>query len=367
MFADDRHWPVADVPAAGVSLLDVLVRRIAATGPLTIAEYMAEALLHPEHGYYMQGQPFGAEGDFVTAPEISQMFGELVGLCLAQAWIDQGQPAPFALAELGPGRGLLMADVVRATAKVPGFHEAMQVHLVEASPALRKVQADVVPGAVFHDHPADLPDLPLFLVANEFFDALPVRQAIRDGDQWRERVIGLQDDALCFGLTDPMRLAALDGRLGDMIEWHPALPALVSDISETIGRRGGAAVIIDYGDWDHTGDTFQAVRGHKKVSPLSVPGQVDLTAHVNFADIAQAAQCECSGMTPQGVFLERLGITARAQQLAGAGAKGVAEAHKRLTHPDQMGHLFKVIGLVPTGASLPAGLDPAEPTDAQQP
>ncbi|MFT5744593.1 MAG: NADH dehydrogenase [ubiquinone] 1 alpha subcomplex assembly factor 7, partial [Paracoccaceae bacterium] len=167
---------------------DILIKRVRATGPMTLADYMGECLLHPEHGYYTTRDPLGAVGDFTTAPEISQMFGELIGLCLAQAWMDQGAPASFALAELGPGRGTLMADALRATRGVSGFHDAAQVHLIEASPTLRAAQAKIVPHATWHDSVATLPDLPLFVIANEFFDALPIRQFRRHANGWQETV-----------------------------------------------------------------------------------------------------------------------------------------------------------------------------------
>lgn len=346
-------------------LAGILQRRITATGPITLADYMADCLLHPDHGYYTTGAPLGAAGDFITAPEISQMFGEMIGLALAQAWLDQGRPAPFVLAELGPGRGTLMADLWRATANVPGFHQAAQIHLLEASPTLRCEQARHLPHATHHSQLGDLPDGPLFLIANEFFDALPVRQAIRDAQGWRERVVGVQNGVLAFGLTPPAPIAALDHRLpntkpGDVIEWHPALPALIGEIDRRIATHGGAALIIDYGHWDGLGDTFQAVQAHQQTDPLAQPGQADLTAHVNFADIARAAT-RASRMTPQGVFLERLGITARAQTLAqnmtGAPLQTHISAHRRLTHPGEMGDLFKVIAITPQGGPHLPGVD----------
>lgn len=345
-----------------------IAARIAATGPITIAEFMAECLMHPQHGYYATRDPFGAAGDFTTAPEISQMFGELVGLCLAQAWIDQGRPARIALAELGPGRGTLMADALRATRIVPGFHDALEVHLVETSPALRARQAQAVPGAVWHDSIADLPDLPLFLVANEFLDALPIRQFVRDGAGWRERVVGLADGVLAFGLTPPGPVAALAHRLADtadgtIVELCPALPAIAGEVGRRVATCGGAALFIDYGGWQSRGDTLQALRRHAPVDPLAAPGEADLTAHVDFAALAAAlAPARVSAMTPQGVFLERLGIAVRAERLAarltGAARAAHVAALRRLTHPDEMGHLFKVTGCVPADAPLPPGLAP---------
>ncbi|MBS1301271.1 SAM-dependent methyltransferase [Loktanella sp. SALINAS62] len=349
-----------------MTLADRLRTRIAMDGPMTLADYMTACLLDPADGYYATRDPLGAAGDFITAPEISQMFGELLGLALAQAWLDQGSPAPFTLAEPGPGRGTLMADILRATARVPGFHAAAQVHLIEASPTLRAVQAQAVPGAVWHDTLATLPDQPLFLVANEFFDALPIRQFQRDGDGWRERVVGLSGDALALGLTDPAPLTRLAHRLddtrdGDIVELSSAATDAVAIIGARIAAHGGAAIIVDYGDWTSLGDTFQAVQAHQPVDPFATPGQADLTAHVDFAALAHAAApARHSRLTPQGVFLERLGIAQRAQALA-AGMDDAARArhisaHRRLTHPDEMGDLFKVLGLFADGAAPPPGL-----------
>lgn len=350
------------------TLGDLLVARIARTGPITIADYMAECLMHPDHGYYVTRDPFGADGDFITAPEISQMFGELIGLSLAQTWLDQGSPAPCTLAELGPGRGTLMADILRATAQVPGFHDAVTVHFVETSPVLRARQSEQVPNAQWHDHIDTLPDAPLLLIANEFFDALPIRQFLRDGTGWRERMIGASDGHLALGLSAPAPLALLEHRLddtkdGDLVEHCPALPGIISHIDQLIGAHGGAALIIDYGDWQSLGDTWQALAGHAPTDPLSAPGGADLTAHVDFAAIARnITKSTHSRLTTQGVFLERLGITNRAQTLAarltGPARAAHIKAHRRLTHPTEMGELFKVIGMTPATAHPPPGLEP---------
>lgn len=348
------------------ALADLLKRRIATTGPITLADYMSEALLHPEHGYYTTRDPLGATGDFVTSPEISQMFGEMIGLCLAQAWIDQGRPKGV-LAELGPGRGTLMQDILRATKGVAGFHDALDLHLVEASPVLRTAQSARLPNPTFHADVSTLPDAPLFLVANEFFDALPVRQFQRDGTGWRERMVGLEGDALTIGLSAAAPIALLEHRLadtkdGDLVEVCPALPAIMGQIGERIGTLGGAALIIDYGDWRSQGDTLQALRGHKPVDPLDAPGTADLTTHVDFEVITQsAAPARYTRITPQGVFLERLGITQRAQSLAqslsGDALESHIAAHRRLTHPSEMGDLFKVVGIYPDAHTPPAGLE----------
>jgi SAM-dependent MidA family methyltransferase len=351
-------------------LHDILGAQIAASGPISIADYMAACLLHPEHGYYTTRDPLGVAGDFTTAPEISQMFGELVGLCLAQCWLDQGAPAEFVLAELGPGRGTLMADALRATQGVPGFHAALRLHLIEASPALRAEQATRL-GAfspVWHTGIEALPEKPLFLIANEFFDALPIRQFQRSGNGWRERVVGLSGTSLTIGLTDAAPQSALvhrleDTREGDLVETCAPAQSIASGIGAHIARHGGAALICDYGDWRSLGDTFQALRGHAVADPLEAPGKADLTAHVDFEALAQAADPAChSRLTTQGVFLERLGITARAQALAqnlsGTALESHIAAHRRLTHPDEMGSVFKVLGLFPAECAPPPGLDP---------
>ena len=295
------------------------------------------------------------------------MFGEMIGLCLAQAWMDQGRPNGV-LAELGPGRGTLMQDILRATKGVAGFHDALDLHLVEASPVLRAAQSARLPNPTFHADVSTLPDSPLFLVANEFFDALPVRQFQRDGTGWRERMVGLEGDTLTIGLSAAAPIALLDHRLadtkdGDLVEVCPALPAIMGQIGERIGTRGGAALIIDYGDWRSQGDTLQALRGHKPVDPLDAPGTADLTTHVDFEVITQsAAPARFTRITPQGVFLERLGITQRAQSLAqsmsGDALESHIAAHRRLTHPSEMGDLFKVVGIYPDAHTPPAGLEP---------
>ena len=355
-----------------MTLREQLLERIALNGPLSVAEYMTECLLHPEFGYYTSRDPLGAQGDFVTAPEISQMFGELIGLCLAQSWMDQGQPDSFVLAELGPGRGTLMADIMRATRAVPGFHSAARIVLLEASPTLRDIQARTLDSykPQWIASAADLPDEPLFLVANEFFDALPIRQFIRDSDGWRERLIGSNDNSLTFGLGPQGPQVALSDRIsdtgeGDLVELCAAAIPILTVIAGRIASYGGAGLIVDYGDWHSLGDTFQALRAHEPVDPLQTPGQADLTAHVDFESLAvtaRAAGCAHTRLTPQGVFLERLGITARSQALAaplgGSELETLIAAHRRLTHPEEMGNLFKVLGLYPSYATPPPGLEP---------
>lgn len=349
------------------ALADILIRQIAATGPITLADYMAACLLHPQHGYYTTRDPFGAAGDFTTAPEISQMFGEMLGLCLAQAWLDQGQPAPFVLAELGPGRGTLMADVVRATARVPGFRDARRLHLVEQSPVLRHQQQRALAGLSvdWHDDVSDLPDAPLFLLANEFFDALPIRQFTRKRDGWAETMVGHSNNRLVFGQTTATPLSHLAQRLadttiGDVVEICPSAQGIMNQIATRIAARGGAALVVDYGDWGSKGDTFQAMRNHAYADPLAEPGLADLTAHVDFAALADAAPGVRHGFSAQGALLAQLGIAARAAQLAKVLAGDALTSHlaavRRLTSPSEMGQLFKVLALSPQGGPPVPGI-----------
>ena len=353
-----------------------LAARITAEGPISVADYMAECLLHPVHGYYTTRDPFGAAGDFITAPEISQMFGELFGLALAQAWLDRGTPAPFTLAELGPGRGTLMADILRATQAVPGFHAAARVILVEASPVLRLAQEQRVSrqrdhGLHWLGAAEDLPQQPLFLIANEFFDALPIRQYQRDdgGDDggWRERLIGLRGGRRGCGLSERVHKvrdspAYPGAAAGQIVEYCPKAARIMASIGQRIGQFGGLAYVIDYGGWRSQGDTLQALRAHRFDDPLAHPGEADLTAHVDFEALAVGAPARA--YDTQGAVLARLGIDARAERLA-RGLQGDAlqshlAAHRRLTHAEEMGSLFKVLALTSAGTPLPPGFAPPQ-------
>ncbi|TAG23360.1 MAG: class I SAM-dependent methyltransferase [Rhodobacterales bacterium] len=350
-------------------LAALLIQRIREGGPITVADYMAECLLHPTHGYYTTREPFGTAGDFTTAPEISQMFGELFGLALAQAWIDQGAPAAFTLAEAGPGRGTLMADILRATRAVPGFHAAARVALVEASPRLRAVQkATLAPFAVplsWADTVDALPDAPLFLIANEFLDALPIRQFQRGPDGWRERLVGLAEGALSFGLSDllpqvPDTHAFQTAPEGAIVEDCAPARHAVAALMARITCHGGLAYLIDYGDWRSRGDTLQALRAHAFDPPLAHPGEADLTAHVDFEPLAALAPAHA--YATQGSVLNRLGIAARAtrlaQNLTGAALESHLAAHRRLTDPAEMGSVFKVLALTRANTPLPPGFTP---------
>lgn len=347
-----------------------LISQIERSGPMPVADYMTQCLLDPQHGYYTNAQPFGARGDFVTAPDVSQMFGELLGLCLAQSWIEQGSPTPFILAELGPGRGTLMSDLLRAAERVPGFRDAADIWLVEASAPLRAVQLEALAGyrVNWADTVNDIPDGSLFLIANEFFDCMPVRQYRKTEAGWQEQMIGAEHGELGFVLGAALPPQAVpdwarDLPPGAVIETSPASAAIADDIARRIARNGGAAIIVDYGDWNGSGDTLQAVKAHRKIGPLDKPGQSDLTAHVNFAELAQAAKPHVgvTVMMPQGELLLRLGIRERAEALSKnrdpETLKAHAAAFRRLTHADEMGQLFKVIAFYPTNATPPPGFE----------
>lgn len=344
------------------ALKRILQAQIAREGPMSVAAFMQACLTHPVHGYYVTRDPLGAEGDFTTAPEISQMFGEMIGLWLAQVWMDQGSPN-CVLAELGPGRGSLMADILRVTKGVPGFHDAVQIWLVEASPVLRAKQAEALQGHApnWAREVSELPqNLPLFVIANEFFDALPIRQFTRHAGRWQERMIG-GDDLLHFGLAPPMNMPVLDRRFpdvaeGQVVEISAPSEAIATTLAMCIAENGGAGLFIDYGDWDGVGDTLQALAAHEFADPLADPGQADLTAHVGFRWLAESGETR-HHFTAQGAFLERLGITARAEALAGTDFETIAKQHRRLTHPQEMGKLFKVLALMPGAVPPPPGFD----------
>lgn len=344
-------------------LARLIAARIRTAGAMRLDEYMQMCLLHPRHGYYATRDPFGASGDFITAPEISQMFGEMIGLALAQSWLDQGSPAPFTLAEVGPGRGTLMADVLRAIGVVPGMAAAAQVMLVEASAHLRDVQRARLGAGITHlDEVADLPAQPLFLVANEFFDALPIRQFQRVAEGWAERIVALDDQgALVLGLAAPAPGPAAP--IGTIRETCPQAAPVMAAIAGRIANHGGCALVVDYGDWAGEGDTFQALRQHRPQNVLAEPGLADLTAHVDFAHLARAARdagAQVSQMVRQGDWLLSLGVGQRAERLARAGDGGAQAALHRLTDAAEMGHLFKALAIWPQNAPAPPGFRPLD-------
>jgi NADH dehydrogenase [ubiquinone] 1 alpha subcomplex assembly factor 7 len=347
----------------------LIARRIALTGPISVADFMAEALGHPRLGYYRRALPVGAAGDFTTAPEISQMFGELIGAWLAERWLAMGRPAAVNLVELGPGRGTLMADALRATRGVPGFHAALTLHLVETNAPLRALQAEALAAwrPTWHERFDEVPAGPLLLVANEFFDALPVRQFEKTEHGWRERMVGLAADgetlvfALAPGAT-PFARFLPDADAGAQAELGEAGRALAAAIGARVRRDGGWALIVDYGYDSGTGASLQAVRGHAGAALLDRPGETDLSVHVDFAALAVAAGAPSWGPVAQADFLQRLGLLQRAESLkARASAAQRAEidaASARLIGSDQMGTLFRVLA-VGDGTSSPAGFSEA--------
>jgi NADH dehydrogenase [ubiquinone] 1 alpha subcomplex assembly factor 7 len=337
-------------------LADSLRETIALEGPITVERYMSLCLRH----YYATRDPLGAGGDFTTAPEISQMFGELIGLWMLELWNGMGRPSGCRLVELGPGRGTLMADLLRATRLLPDFKAAASVHLVETSPALRQRQQTLLGTSGFsvewHDRLDDVPPGPTLLVANEFFDALPVRQFLGTERGWCERLVGLEGERLIFGLRpEPEQALGKPLRLGDVLEWPAAAVDLMSGLTDRIARDTGAALILDYGYWGPAfGDTLQALKRHNPVDPLDEPGEADLTTHVDFHRLAQAAAARGArvhGLAMQGSFLQALGIEARASALKAratpAQAAGIDSALARLTErgPKGMGELFKVLAV----------------------
>ena len=360
------------------TIAEHLRRRIAADGPLTVAEFMEDALAHPTLGYYATRDPLGARGDFITSPEVSQMFGELLGLWSALVWQAMGSPDPIRLVELGPGRGTLMADALAAARVVPGFAAAARVHFVEVSPVLRARQKDTMAARApqvaveWHDWIGEVPEGPLIVLANEFFDAMPVRQFKRAPDGWHERLVDATEDGrFVFALSDvrqPLVPPTWDDALGDVpedgvVEVSPAACAVAGLVAERIARAGGAALIVDYGpEQSAPGDTLQAVRAHGYDDPLGAPGEADLTAHVDFAALAHVgarAGVRALGPVPQGAFLGRLGIDARAEALMRTAPPDVARDVKlalhRLTSPEAMGTLFKVLAFLHPALPAPPG------------
>jgi SAM-dependent MidA family methyltransferase len=353
------------------TLADSLHRRIALAGPLTLADWMAECLGHPEHGYYITRDPLGSAGDFTTAPEISQMFGELFGAWIANAWMEAGSPASFILAEPGPGRGVLMADILRATRGVPGFHAAAKLHLIETSPALRAVQKDRLAAhdPVWLDSIADLPDGPLFLVANEFFDALPIRQFEHVATGWAERCVTSDGERFTYArrpapeadfLIPP---ALWDSVPGTVVEICPAAQAIAREITRRLESFGGAALIADYGyRGPMAGDSFQAMKDHEYADPLLEPGEADLTAHVDFGALENVFTANGrlkAGFAAQGDFLRALGIEMRLAALTARADAAQAETLRsgchRLIAEDEMGTLFKVLGIAASAAATLPG------------
>ncbi len=340
--------------------LEVLLRQhIAADGPMPLQRYMALCLGHPQHGYYMTRDPLGVRGDFTTAPEISQVFGELIGIWVAQVWIDAGSPSPFSLVELGPGRGTLMRDMLRATRKVKGFADAARVHLVETSPTLKAAQELNVPGAHWHDSVATLPTQFSIIVANEFFDALPLQQLEQQDGTVFERCVDVVDGALAL-----VRVATIKANpfgIDGIFEESPARASTALALGHLLHDHGGATLVIDYGHRKSAmGDTVQAMMDHAYCSILTAPGEADLTSHVDFEALGLAFEtthCRVHPVVTQGAFLSAMGVDLRAQVLArdlADDARGtLLSGVKRLVDDAQMGQLFKVMAATSPGLNVP--------------
>jgi NADH dehydrogenase [ubiquinone] 1 alpha subcomplex assembly factor 7 len=330
-------------------LEEIIAAMIEAEGPMPLDRYMALCLGHPQFGYYMTRDPFGASGDFTTAPEISQVFGELIGVWLLNSWAALGSPKKFALVELGPGRGTLMADILRAVKAVPEFAKAAEVHLVETSPVLRALQGEKLGEVMWHDTVESLPAMPCFIIANEFFDALPIQQFENRAGRWFQRCIGYGEGKLKMGLVPAAAMLGDEG----LHELSPVSKAIAGDLGSHIAKHGGVALVIDYGHLKTAvGDTLQAMRNHAFVSVLEEPGEADITAHVDFEALAKSfisGGADLLPMLTQGQFLKAMGLDLRTEKLAaklsGRPAEDFIAASRRLADTDQMGNLFKVMAV----------------------
>jgi NADH dehydrogenase [ubiquinone] 1 alpha subcomplex assembly factor 7 len=365
---------------------------IRSSGPMPVWRYMELCLMHPTHGYYVSRDPLGREGDFTTAPEVSQMFGELLGLWAASVWKAIGSPPVLRLVELGPGRGTMMADALRALRVLPPLYQSLSIHMVEINPVLRdkqKATLSEVRNTAWHEHIDEVPEGPAIILANEYFDVLPIHQVVRRENGWHERIVDIDDTGkLIFGaapeptprfevLLPPLVRAA---PLGAVFEWRP--DSEIMRIATRVRDQDGAALIIDYGHLrSDAGDTFQAVARHSFTDPLQTPGEADVTAHVDFQALVRAAEdlgARVHGPITQGEFLKRLGIETRAASLMAKATPEVSEdisgAMKRLTDSgrDGMGSMFKVlaisepqlISLAGFGDERPAGTGDERPAGA---
>jgi NADH dehydrogenase [ubiquinone] 1 alpha subcomplex assembly factor 7 len=352
------------------SPVETLRRHLAQNGPMSVGEYMAWCLTGTGTAYYRNGNPLGAAGDFVTAPEVSQIFGELIAVWACSVWEAMGRPSPFALAELGPGRGTLMQDALRAARSMPGFLEAAQIHLVETSATLRDRQDQLLSRFCqpqWHETVDAVPDEPLIVIANEFFDALPVEQHIYESGSWRRRLVSLDAaGGLAFSTgrlaLPPVELIPGESpREGDILEHRPSAAALIQELGKRAQAAPFAMLIFDYGyERRDYGDTLQAVRSHGYANPLEAPGEADLSAHVNFAELAHAGQnagLKVWGPMAQSEFLLSIGLEHRLRQLMNSADEEQRAAlflgARRLVDPFQMGSLFKVMAMTSRDLSAP--------------
>ena len=365
---------------AVTQLLDEIRAMVAERGPITVEQFMQLALAHPDFGYYMNRDPFGATGDFTTAPEISQMFGELIGLWAAEVWSSMGSPDPVRLIELGPGRGTLMGDALRAARIVPAFRNALDVRLVETSPALAAMQHELLVDSgvavSWAQTLKEVPDGPAIVIGNEFLDALPVRQFVRVNGQWRERTVRVNGDgALVFNVADKHEpYIRANAANGEILEVNPSAHRLMFELGARLAKHGGAALLIDYGHVvTRFGDTLQALRAHRYIDPLVAPGECDLTAHVDFAAMARSASAAGAavyGPIDQGDFLRAIGIDLRTKALAERATLDHAEeferARARLVGKGQgeMGALFKTMAVTDRRLRPPPGFQSASAKSA---
>ena len=364
-----------------------LRKLIKKTGPMPVWRYMELCLTHPKHGYYVSRDPLGREGDFITSPEVSQMFGELIGLWAAAAWNAMGTPMQVNLIELGPGNGTMMSDALRAIRVLPPFFQAADIHLVEINPVLREKQKKALAnrkGATWHNSLDTVPNGPAIIFANEYFDVLPIHQMVRKSTGWHERTVGLDGTGkFVYGampdptpqfevLLPPLVRAAPEGAV---FEWRPDTE--IMKLGRRLRSQGGVALIIDYGHVrSDAGDTFQAIARHSFTDPLKAPGTADVTAHVDFQALMRAAEdmgVRTHGPIEQGSFLKRLGIETRAVSLMGKSAPDVsasiASALKRLTEGGRggMGSLFKVMAISDPSIATLAGISDDTPQPAPKP
>ena len=355
------------------ALGDQIKATLAKNGPITVERFMELALADPQYGYYMTRDPFGTDGDFTTAPEISQMFGELLGLWAAEVWTSMGRPNPVRLIELGPGRGTLMSDALRASRIVPEFRAALDVTLIETSPPLAQIQYDALLTAgapiAWRAAFAEAPDGPAIVIGNEFLDALPIRQFERRDGRWRERIVRLDPRGeLAFDVAEkPEPYLNAEADEGAVLEIGAVAHRFMFELAGRLVKQGGAALFLDYGrSLTGLGDSLQALRAHRSVDPLTEPGDCDLTAHVDFAAMARtarAAGAAVHGPIDQGDFLRALGVDLRARALAERSPARAAEfeaARRRLVGKDEgeMGGLFKAMAVVNRAVPAPPGFQP---------
>ena len=352
----------------------IIQKKVKEKGPIALSEYMSLALTHPLYGYHMKKDPLGRNGDFITAPEISQVFGELIGLWAASTWKQMSKPQLTHLIECGPGRGTLMGDFLRATKLMANFRSTINLHLLETSPVLKKRQQGLLKTSspAWHKNMRTVPPGPTILIANEFLDSLPVQQVMKTTNGWVERLIGLKNDKLVFVEGKPIKTEQLiswnipiNAKVGAIFEISHSNIEFAEQVCTRLDYNSGYALIIDYGYWESNGmETFQGVRKHSFADPMACPGDIDLTTHVNFGVLASYVRDRghtAAGPISQATFLKRLGVRERTKLLIRNApqtkAAQIAAGTERLTDPKQMGKLFKAMVIMRNGSPLPAGFE----------